>query len=332
MTVNRRLSQSVFSGWAVQGVPVPDDVLQCLAELGISVTRITHGEAWAICPGHYERLGRHNKRPNKWSVNLETGQHSCFSCGFNGSFVYLVQEVKGYDRHDAEHWINSHGGVSRRLRRILAVPAGGVESAPRVQPWNEARLAVFSDPPPAALDGRRISAGAVKHYGVLWDSKRENWILPIRDPKTGQLWGYQEKGEGWFCNKPARVEKSETLFGLEAFSGKTAILLESPLDCLRLYTAGISGGLSSYGVQVSNRQLDLLFDVAEIIIFALDNDDAGLTKMRDLRSRYLSSGRRIKFINYSHIPDAKDIGTDGVSDKDIQQSILTAKSLISYKG
>jgi DNA primase len=119
---------------------------------------------------------------------------------------------------------------------------------------------------------------------------------------------------------------------LEAFSGKTAILLESPLDCLRLYTAGISGGLSSYGVQVSNRQLDLLFDVAEIIIFALDNDDAGLTKMRDLRSRYLSSGRRIKFINYSHIPDAKDIGTDGVSDKDIQQSILTAKSLISYKG
>lgn len=326
-------SAGVSSGWHSKGNPVPGDVLACLEELGIEVVRLVHEEAWAYCPGHEARLGRKNNRPNKWSVNLETGEHSCFSCGFKGSFVYLVQEVKGYDRHDAEQWVRSRGGVAR-LRRILADSSGrsgDLEGDTRVQPWNEARLALFTSPPFHALDGRRISQGAVTHYGVLWDSKKENWILPIRDPNTGELWGYQEKGEGWFCNKPARVNKAETLFGIETLTGSTAILLESPLDCLRLHTAGISGGVSSYGVQVSEEQLDLLFDKAEIVIFALDNDEVGLKKMWELRQRYLKSGKRIKFADYTHIPWAKDLGTEGVTDKDIQKAILNAKSLLRYR-
>jgi len=321
------------SGWHKNETPIPGDVLSCLEELGIVVVRIIHEEAWALCPGHYDRLGRHNNRPNKWSVNIETGQHSCFSCGFSGSFVYLVQEVKGYDRHDAEQWVRGRGSV-RRLRRILADSQGrsaDLQGDSWVQPWNEARLALFNAPPYSALDGRRVSAGAVSHYGVLWDSNKENWILPIRDPDTGELWGYQEKGEGWFCNKPARVRKSETLFGLESFQGKIAIVLESPLDCLRLYTAGISGAVSSFGVQISDAQLELLFDRAEIVIFALDNDEAGRNKTWELRQRYLRSGKRIKFADYSHISWAKDLGTEGVTDQDIQKAIINAKSLFTYR-
>lgn len=326
-------SQGVSSGWHNTGTSRPGDVLQALEELGIDVVRIIHEEAWALCPGHFERVGKNNNRPNKWSVNIETGQHSCFSCGFSGSFVYLVQEVKGYDRADAEQWVRNRGGIAR-LRRILADSQGrsaDLERDSGIPAWNEARLALFNAPPHAALDKRGISQGAVTHYGVLWDSKKENWILPIRNPDTGELWGYQEKGEGWFCNKPAKVTKADTLFGIETLTGRTAIVLESPLDCLRLYTAGISGGVSSYGVQISDRQLELLFDRAEIVIFALDNDEVGLNKMRELRQRYLRSGKRIKFINYSHISWAKDLGTEGVTDQDIQKAFLNAKSLIKYR-
>lgn len=322
------------SGWKVKSSNVvPSDIPSALDELGIAVVKIDSDEAWALCPGHYARLGRHNNRPNKWSINLETGEHSCFSCGFGGSFITLVQEVKGYERSDAEQWTRGRGGVSR-LRRILADSqgrTGDFEGDARIQPWNEARLALFTAPPSSALHGRRISEGAVEHYGVLWDSKRENWILPIRDPDTRELWGYQEKGEGWFCNKPAKVNKADTLFGIEALEGTTAILLESPLDCLRLYTAGVYGGVSSYGVQVSESQLELLFDRAETVIFALDNDEVGLKKMWDLRQRYLKSGRRIKFADYSHIKWAKDLGTEGVTDLDIQRSIQRAQSIVRYR-
>src|SRR6185312_457467 len=186
-------SVGVSSGWNKPKNIIPGDVLACLEELGIDVARIIHEEAWAICPGHESRLLRKNRRPNKWSVNIETGEHSCFSCGFSGSFVTLVQEVKGYDRSDAEQWVRNRGGVSR-LRRVLADSQGrsaDLERDAGIQPWNEARLALFDAPPYAALDQRRISQGAVTHYGVLWDTKKENWILPIRDPDTGELWGYQ---------------------------------------------------------------------------------------------------------------------------------------------
>jgi DNA primase len=311
---------------------IPGDVLSCLEELQIDVVKVINDEYWALCPGHLARTGRVNRTPNKWSIN-EDGQHSCFSCGFSGSFVTLVMEVKGYDRSDAERWTRNRGGVER-LRRILADSQGrspDLERDAGIQPWNEARLALFDAPPDTALDERRVSSGAVTHYGVLWDSKRDNWILPIRDPETGRLWGFQEKGKGWFCNKPGGVRKSETLFGLEAFTESTAVVLESPLDCLRLHTAGISGAVSSFGVQISDRQLELLFDRAETVVFALDNDTVGKNRMLFLRSRYLRSGKRVKFIDYSHISWAKDLGTEGVTDQDIHTAVLNAKSLLNYR-
>lgn len=325
------ISKTFSKGWPA--TPVPGDVLGALEDLGIEVSRITEEEAWAICPGHPARLGRTNHRPDKWSVNIKTGQHSCFSCGFRGSFVYLVQEVKGYDRHDAAQWVRSRGGI-QGLRRILADSQGRSSDLERdsgIRPWNEARLALFDDPPDSARLDRRISAGAVKYYGVLWNTEQNNWILPIRDPDTGSLWGLQEKGEGWFDNRPAKVKKSETLFGIDRFNNTTAVLLESPLDCLRLYTASVFGGVSSFGVNVSDVQFDILFDKAETIVFALDNDTVGLKKMWDIRNRYLNSGRQIKFADYSHIPWAKDLGTEGVTDEDIRKSIQNAYNLIRYR-
>lgn len=324
-------SGRISKGWS--SIPIPDDVLALLDELNIDVVRLTDYEAWAYCPGHYSRVGHENRHPDKWSVNIETGQHSCFSCGFSGSFVYLVQEVKGYDRDDAAQWVRSRGGVSG-LGRVLANPSWRTareQGDSRVQPWNESRLAFFVDPPSTARLERGISEGAVEHYGVLWDSEKENWILPIRDPYSGELWGYQEKGPGWFFNKPARVTKSDTLFGVDCFDSPRAIVFESPLDCLRTHSAGVPGGLASFGVNISEAQLDLLFDIAEETVFALDNDDAGIRKSLELRDRFLRSGKRISFADYSHIKWAKDLGTEGVTDEDIQKAIHNRQSVVWYR-
>lgn len=311
--------------------PVPGDILEALEDLGIEVVDVTESntksEAWALCPAHDSRSGQ----ADKWSVNLDTGQHSCFKCGFSGSFIDLVKELTGYDYHRAEQWIKRHGGGIERVERILATPAHrGRQQRPEPQPFTEARLAIFSSVPAVQLGRRRVSPGSVEKYGVLWDSERKNWILPIRDPYSGKLWGYQEKGDGWFSNVPGGVQKSETLFGLDCFEGRTAILLESPLDDLRIYTAGYSGAVSSYGVQVSKRQLEILFDIAERVIFALDNDEAGIKKSLQLRDEYLGSGKMIDFLDYSHIPWAKDLGTEGVTDEDIGKSIQNAIPLIMY--
>lgn len=321
-----RSSRTAHSGWGSTGTPIPGDVLGSLEELGVKVVRLGYGEAWALCPGHFNRLGKDNNKPNKWSVNIETGQHSCFSCGFSGSFVTLVQEVLGYERYDAEEWVRGRGGIER-VRRFLQSASHSEQPIPRRE-WNESRLALFSSPPVHARDRRRISEGSVGHYGVLWDEENSCWILPIRDPETYELWGYQEKSEdGYFSNRPARVVKGNTLFGIDCFQGRTAILLESPLDCLRLYTAGIYGGLSSFGAKVTDAQMELLFDIADVIIIAMDNDEAGRAAAKDIKQRYLRSGKTIKFINYKNI-EGKDIGEPNVTDKQIRESILTATSMV----
>lgn len=323
--------KTTSKGWN-SGTPVPGDVLKCLEELGITVQKLTYNEAWAYCPGHEARLGRLNNKPDKWSVNIETGTHSCFSCGFSGSFVTLVQEVKGNDRYDAEQWVRSRGGIDR-LRRVLGAASSSVEPDSRLREWNEARLALFVDPPVSARDGRRISAGSVDHYGIRWsDGDDPFWVLPVRDPKNGRLWGYQEKSEdGWVSNKPYGIQKSQTLFGIECFDNPFVLVLESPLDCAVAYTNDIFGAVSSYGAKISEAQLDILFDIAPTIIFGLDNDISGINMSKKIREKYLSSGRSIKFLNYSHIPDKKDIGTEGVTKKDIQQAVLSAQSLINYR-
>lgn len=324
MTTMMRSTRRTTNRWGSGTLPVPGDVLGALDELGVQVVKLKDGEAWAYCPGHLENLGRQERTPTKWSVNLSSGQHSCFSCGFEGSFVALVQEVLNVDRQDAEAWVRSRGGIER-VRRYLSAPAERELAEPR-RAWNEARLALFGEPPRGRLELRGLSSGAVSHYGVLWDRENENWILPIRDPETFELWGYQEKGDAHFDNKPARIPKGETLFGIDVLEGPMAVLLESPLDCLRLYTAGIQGGVASMGAKVTEEQMDLLFDRVNVIVVALDNDDAGRQAARKIRQRYLRSGKTIKFLNYSDI-EGKDIGEPGVTDAQIRRAVLASVAL-----
>lgn len=306
---------------------VPGDVHACLDELDIEVVKILNGEAWALCPSKEHD----NVRPDKWSVNLETGQHSCFSCGFAGSFTRIVREVKGYDYSDAATWVRSRGGLER-LRRALEAPTYDyqAEAQPALRDFNESRLALYVDPPASARGTRGISAGSVEEYGVLWDDVNDYWILPIRDPDSFELWGYQEKGKDWFSNRPYGVVKSNTLFGIDCFTGGIAIVQESPLDCLRIRTAEIFGAVSTFGVKISDAQFELLFDIADTVMFGLDNDDAGIAMSLEIKRRFRRSGKDIRFLNYSHIPNAKDMTSAGVTDSDIRKAVQTATNLVTY--
>jgi hypothetical protein len=193
-------------------------------------------------------------------------------------------------------------------------------------------LALFQDPPASARDGRGVSAGSVDHYGIRWsDGEDPFWVLPIRDPEDGSFWGYQEKSEtGWVSNKPYGIQKSLTLFGIECFNSPFVLVLESPLDCAVAYTNGIFGAVSTFGAKVSDAQLTLLLDFGVPIIFGLDNDGAGIESSRKIRQKFMGSGHRIKFLNYSHIPTKKDIGSD-LTKKEIQRAVLEAVPMIMYR-
>lgn len=300
-------------------LPIPGDVYSCLVELGIEVHRVSGDEVIGLCPGHVKRTGHPDSHPS-WSVLAEdrvsddgsrvpAGTHNCFSCGYRGTFVGLVADVQGASWDDARAWVRQRGGILRAKRVLsrLERPQGPQDTTKNL---NEASLALFTDPPAWALSQRLLDLNSARHYGVLWNPEgpqNGSWILPIRDPDRHTLWGWQEKNERWFRNRPRDVTKSKTLFGYGQHDSDTAIILESPLDCVRLHSVGIAGGLSSFGVAVSDEQMSLVRNVAEVVILALDADRDGESYSKAILNRWSGRGLSLRVLDYTHT-SAKDIG------------------------
>jgi hypothetical protein len=151
---------------------------------------------------------------------------------------------------------------------------------PRMFP--EAVLQNFTEPPLEALESRLVTPAAASYYNVLWDPEEDAWVFPIRWP-SGVLVGYQWKKGSVMLNEPPRMRKDVTLFGIDVVRpGRRIILVESPIDAVRLYSEGIEGGVSSFGANVSDDQIRLIGEVAATVVIALDNDKPGLKETERL--------------------------------------------------
>jgi hypothetical protein len=314
-----------------------NDVEKALSALGIDVISHRGSELLCLCPMHEERTGKVDRNPS-WQINGDTGAHICFSCGYKGNLISLVCDIKQFqikwgaadtlDVDAAKKWLESSASMSyedlaKNLNKVVQkTPAEAI-------PMSEARLAVYGEVPKWALDRRNLTALSAAEYGVRWDDKTSSWITPIRDPDTGTLWGWQEKGEKErrFKNQPAGVKKSHTLFGINNYRNGPMILVESPLDAVRIHSAGIEHAVSSFGAQVSAEQVRLLRRSDHLII-AMDNpsvDPAGLKASEFLLDMCRKYAIEASFFNYGDLTD-KDVGT--MTDEQIHEGIYSAKHMV----
>ena len=266
-----------------------------LRELGIDY-KVSGEEAIACCP-------KHNDRHPSWSLNLKSGAHHCFSCGFSGNLASLVALLLDLSYADSVIWCNERVGWAKldQWREDL----NNISFSPAAIKISEMDTALFVDPPEEMLDKRGLTIDAARKFEVLWRQEDESWIFPVRDPYTRELWGWQSKNARRFRHYPSGIRRSETLFGLGAFGdGSTAILVESPIDCPYLFSAGINGGLASYGVQVSDRQFSLVYEFANNVVLALDNDIPGVAQTIRLCERDDS----LRVFSYLSDMESKDVG------------------------
>lgn len=256
-----------------------ESVARVLESIGVEVFEVRGDSVIGRCPGHEERVGRPDNRPS-WSMSAAKRLHHCFSCGFSGTLAGLVAQLKGL----ADQWGQpDYAAAERIIAGELDIPMSEIVAIldralePEVEyrplPIGEAHLAGFDFPPQRAIRDRRLSTAQVERYGVLWQDG--NWILPLRDPDTGHLLGWQEKGHRTrhFHNRPAGLRKSETLFGIREWSGPSMAVVESPLDAVRLAGLGYPA-VATCGASVSEYQFRLM-RLAERLVLAFDNDDAG---------------------------------------------------------
>lgn len=309
-------------------IPVPGDVEKALQELGIEIIDVRESEIIARCPAHFERLGKHDRNPS-WNIVREdkidydgnitiAGTHNCFSCGFRGPFVGIVKQVLKCTDDEAEDWVRHRGGMAR-ARKVIERRKNSL-NVNTYEQVNEASLALYVTPPKWALDQRKLRSWSAKQYGVLWDNKKERWIFPIRDPYTNKLLGWQEKKGSFTSNKPKGLNfKGRTFFGLNVFDARMGILLESPLDAVRMHSVGYQGAVASMGT-ISDFQLELMLQMADEWLIARDDDSAGIKEAKKIRRYFKGKGVRLRFLDYNYIP-GKDIGENSVSDEHIHRAM-----------
>jgi DNA primase len=282
-------------------------MVSLLASLGIEDVRDRGSkEISARCPAHEQRSGEREHRPDHWSINRHTGLHRCWSCGYSGSLVKLVMDMTGLGLWDAQKFIRQHNVETDRAD---VVDIANVVSALQVTATLEADYASFTDPPERALRRRKIDLNSCAHFGVRWEEGQPlgTWILPIRHPSSGTLWGWQRKRGRRVENHPEGVRKSLTLFGLHLLQpGSLAVLTESPLDTLVVHRHGYQA-VAAFGAEVSDAQLRLIQERTIRLCIALDNDTAGW-----LSTQRLLFDRRVAFnellvLSYRHTT-AKDPG------------------------
>jgi hypothetical protein len=303
------------------------DVAEVLHRLHIAIEREAAGELWALCPGHMKIVGREQSHPT-WSINEETGIHSCFSCGYAGNLIGLVAHVLQMETkwgtpalERAKKWLENAIEIDLSHLKERAELLDTYVSVAPVLAMSEARLQVFDEPADDVLRGRRLTAASAKALSVRWDTKAEAWVLPIRDPHTAKLWGWQFKAGGWVSNYPTGIKKGQALFGFELIDDQVTVV-ESPLDVVRLHGVGIPA-VATFGSKWTEHQFNLLRGVKNVTL-AFDNDEAGHKATTTLCNRLADSGVITKTIQWDEFSAlGKDLG-EFENDADITVAITSA--------
>jgi len=278
-----------------------EEMQDALTRLGVEFYSNRGYEIQAECPAHEERTGHKDRNPSFY-INADSGAFICFSCGWKGSLYTLINYKQG--DIDARSWLDSEQGLSARFNRAT-------REQPKIQEQTyitESMLSAFVEPPSDALKSRGLTSNAARDYGLCWDRHNKNWIIPIREASTGKLLGWQEKGydRRYFRNYPTGIQKSHSLFGYDKYVSGDMIVVESPLDVIRLASLGILGGVATYGALVSNHQFNLIRG-GDRIVLAMDNDEAGHKSNMSLYNMCKDMEKEAWFFNYNGL-DVKDIG------------------------
>tara|TARA_B100000953_G_scaffold281843_1_gene259575 strand:- start:1053 stop:1760 length:708 start_codon:yes stop_codon:yes gene_type:complete len=213
--------------------------------------------------------------------------------------------------------------LSSGLARLKAGTPDPAEAQPSV---DLSTYRKFVSVPEQLLEYRRIDPVVAQRFGIRWDPQPRHWIIPIIS-STGDLWGWQAKGKGYFRNVPTGVPKSRTLFGIERFKAQVAVLVESPLDVVRLASLRpglLTHGLASFGAHVSTYQLNLMSRWADTIVIALDNDEAGICAAERVARDCPRPRGGINYLRYEHT-NAKDIGD--MTNDELEEALTGASAL-----
>lgn len=319
-------------------VPVPHDLVGTLQDMGLRIGRVSDQEVWCLCPAHERRTGKEDRKASNFSVNRNTGDAYCFGCKFSANLVGLCYEVMGLGTWEALGWLREHGAsLTEYVSRVNDIiedrdktGRGKTTTTPGYDETDpDLEFVLLDRVPDKELAKRNLSSDSADTYLVRWQDGK--WVLPFIDA-SGRIHGWQLKDGSFVMNYPkGRLKKKHFLFGINTFvPGQRAYIVESPLDAVRIHTAGFDGALATYGAGVSHEQVRHLTSITDDIVLVMDNDEAGWAATKWLRTTLLTRTRRLHIATYEGaLSGAKDPGD--LSDRGIERLLDEATSAVTWR-
>lgn len=271
----------------------------------------------------------HDDRRASCDVNTEKRTFYCHSCHATGSIIDLVAVVMDTDARGACLWLHEQCGVplsdrahpqspGRKARRQKQ-PEKDEPPAPPTDHNDEPAFTPFDKP--LKLDAehpfgieRGLVPATIAEFAMGFQDRgmfKGRWCIPIHDEDGNQL-GYCGRHTGKRLPKdvekwllPKGFPKSEVLFNLHraTLHDGAVILVEGPLDAIRLHGLGLSSVVALMGISISDRQIAHLEGRAACqVLLMLDGDAPGRKAVPELLARLGQSF----FVRDVKLPDGHD--------------------------
>lgn len=277
-----------------------------LTQLGVDVAGGSDREIKALCPVHHLVKGRPDTRPS-WYMNRTTGAWICFSCGQRGSLSSLVQQMGG----NLDDVLEARFDIAVAAVEEMRDEDDGIEEGPKQREVYISEYGFAKNPlPPKPQRATRDIKGVVcTEYNLRWHRNKGCYLIPLYSVDTLTLIGWQEKHGKRFVNVPDGVDKTDCLFGFQQYRSGDLLIVESPLDVVRLAGYGYRA-VSTMGSFVSDVQVDAIRRAANkgSIILAMDNDHAGRVANEYLAQQLDDLMAPVLYFRYPHRRLGKDPG------------------------
>ena len=237
--------------------------------------------------------------PKLW-LYLDSMKFKCWSCGFAGDVISLVQHVKHIDFNQAVAYICSvlHLTVKEieqkddvdnwgELRRYL--PGADIDEEQPIKQYDPHVLLLFERLYPQEWLDYGITADIMNKFGIGWYARQACISIPVMF--NGQLVGVRgrytrqkdiEKGKyrpiTTLSGETLKFPSSQIMYGYNQNmtaikQSRQAVLFESEKSVLKAPAYGVNNSLAVFGSNISKRHIQLLLELGvNEVVLAMDSD------------------------------------------------------------
>lgn len=303
-----------------------EKLLSILENLGIEVEGETSQDFIAYCPFH------HNKDTAAFNIGKKFPYpFRCWnpSCGDSGNLLKLVQNINGFSSIEALRYLYKFRGKPIDTIDKLLIKV----KEEKYEIWEESilrkTLRDYDDSIFDILYERGFIKETLKYFEVGFSEKQKRITIPVRDEFENFVGFTGRATESWQNRKylDKGLPKRFILFNLNnAKKFNLCIVVEGPLDALKVHQAGFPNVVAILGGGFTREQAQKLIRYFQSVIIFTDSDNPGRDFANKISGVMKRAGKQVNMVIYPN--GKKDPGE--MTEDEIKYCINNSVSLLEY--